>query len=248
MADDLIKKTDSLKSEIDTINQTLNGQLTELKKKMMEEINKNGVNIIKNFEDSLKKLESSDKSMQESMNELNNFKLDNDIKLSEMQHNFNIELKEIKKELSNHSIILENLENKINDNIININRDIGVLLKDVNIIKCEIESVKNFRENTVLNFKDIGNEFIKNEEMLKKMSYKINLSIRDFDTKITNFEQSFNLHNDNFSNIKKDIYSQIYETNAIVNDKLQMFNDSLNQKFESFDRIMNDFQSNLMVN
>jgi len=178
MADDLIKKTDSLKSEIDTINQTLNGQLTELKKKMMEEINKNGVNIIKNFEDSLKKLESSDKSMQESMNELNNFKLDNDIKLSEMQHNFNIELKEIKKELSNHSIILENLENKINDNIININRDIGVLLKDVNIIKCEIESVKNFRENTVLNFKDIGNEFIKNEEMLKKMSYKINLSIR----------------------------------------------------------------------
>lgn len=248
MGEDLSKKIDSLKSEIDVINETMNGQLSDLKKKMMDEMNRSNGNILKNFEDSLKRLENNEKNMQESINEFSNFKLDNEVKLSEIQHNINTELKEIKKELSNHAIVLENLENKINDNIINMNRDIGDLIKDVNKIKFELESVRNFKENTVLNFKDIGNEFIKNEEMLKKMTYKINLSIRDFEAKISNFEQNFNLHNDNFSNVKKDIYAQIYDANLNVNSKLQIFNDSLNQKFESFDRIMNDFQTNLMVN
>lgn len=247
ISDNLTKRMDMFKSDIDLINETLNGQLSDLKRKMMEEMNKSSGNLIKNFEESIKRLENHEKNTQTSLNGLALYKIDNETRLNELETNIHMEIKEIRKETSNHSIILENMENKINDNILNMNRDIGELMRDVNIIKVEMETMKNFKDNTVLNFKDIGDEFLKNEELYKKTSYRINLQIRDFEAKILTFEQTFNLHNENFVNIKKDIYSQIYDANLNINNKFQIFNDSLNQKLDSYDRVINDFQSNLMV-
>lgn len=247
MGEDFSKQIGNVRSDIDVINETLNGQLTDLKKKMLDEMNKNSGNLTKSFEERLKRLEGNDVQMQTSLNELANFKLQSENKLMSLEHSIGLEIKEIRKELSNHSIVLENLENKINDNIISMNRDIGDLIKDLNKIKFEVDSLKNFKENTVLNFKDIGDEFLKNEELLKKLTYKINLQIRDFEGKIQAFEQSFNLHNDNFANVKKDIYSQIYDANLNVNSKLQNLHETINQKFGSFDKIINEFQDNLLV-
>lgn len=247
MGEDFNKRVSSLKSDIDVINETLNGQLSDLKRKMMDEMTKSSGNILRNFEDSLKRLENNEKNTQNSLNDFALFKIDNEKRLLQMQDSVANEMKEIKKEISNHAIILENIENKINDNIISMSRDIGELIRDVNKIKLDMESIRNFKENTVLNFKDIGDEFLKNEEMYKKMTYRINLQIGEFESKIVSFEQSFNLHNENFTSIKKDIYSQIYDANMNINNKFQIFNDSLNQKFEAYDRIMNDFQGNLMV-
>jgi predicted nucleic acid-binding Zn-ribbon protein len=236
-----------VRSDIDIINETLNGQLTDLKKKMLDEMNKNSGSIVKSFEERLKRLENNDIQMQNSLNELANNKILNENKLMNIEHSLGLELKEIKKELSNHSIILENLENKINDNIISMNRDIGELIKDVNKIKFEVDSLNNFKENTVFNFKDIGDEFLKNEELFKKLKYNINMQIKDFESNLVNFEQSFKLHNDNFVNVKKDIYSQIYDANLNVNSKMQNLNEILNQRFGYFDKIVDDFQDNLLV-
>jgi len=247
MDEDLLKQIGNVRSEIDVINETLNGQLTDLKKKMLDEMNKSSGNIMKSFEERLKRLENNDDHMQNTLNELTSYKLQSENKIMNLEHSLGLELKELRKELSNHSIVLENLENKINDNIISMNRDIGEMIKDVNKIKFEVDSLKNFKENTVLNFKDIGDEFIKNEDMFKKMTYKIKMQIRDFEAKMVSFEQSFNLHNDNFANVKKDIYSQIYDANLNVNSKLMNLNESLNQKFGSFDKMINDFQDSLLV-
>jgi len=225
----------------------LPNNLEDLTIKMKNELSKLDSTILKSNQEKLDRIENNEKNMQKSIDDFSSFKTDNESKFAEIRHSVSLELKEIKKELSNHSIILENLENKINDNIIYVNRDIGEMIKDVNKIKFELESFRNFKENTVLNFKDIGDEFLKNEEVYKKMTYRINMQIRDFEAKIINFEQNFNLQNDNFSNIKKDIYSQIYDSNMNINSKIQIFNDSFNQKFESFDKIMNDFQNNLLV-
>jgi hypothetical protein len=225
----------------------MNGNLTDMKKKMLDEINKNSSNSLKTFETNIKRIEENEKNNQKINENLKDIKLEFEEKLFIMQNNMAKEVNEIKKELSDHSIILENLENKINDNVISINRDIGELIKGVNYIKLEIESIRNFKENTVLNFKDIGDEFLRNEENTKKFNFKINQQLMEFDSKITTFEQTFNLLTDNLMNVKKDIYAQVYETNLNLNNKMQMFNDNIIQKQELNDRAFYDFENNLMV-
>jgi len=58
-----------------------------------------------------------------------------------------------------------------------LNRDIAEIVKDLNLIKFEVETVRNFKENTIVNFKDIGDEFLKNEEIYRKMTRRINEQI-----------------------------------------------------------------------
>ena len=128
-----------------------------------------------------------------------------------------------------------------------MNRDIAGIVKDLNLIKFEVETVRNFKENTLVNFKDIGDEFLKNEEIYRKMTRRINEQISEFEGKIQSFEQGFNFNNENFAIIKKDLYSQIYDSNLNINNKIQIFTDTLNQRFESFDRLISEFQSNMMV-
>lgn len=225
----------------------MNGQLSDLKKKMLDEINKNSSNSLKNFEENLKRLESNEKNHHKQFEEIKDLKIGFEEKLFEMQNKLKDEINGIKKELTDHSILLENIETKVNDSILSMNRDIGELLKGVNFLKLEMESVKNFKENTVLNFKDIGDEFLKNEEKNKKFTYRINQQLMDFDNKIAIFEQNFALFNDNFVNIKKDIYAQIYDSNMKINNKLQLFNENMNQKYEAYDKVIYDFENNLMV-
>ncbi len=247
MGEDLSKQIILLKSDIELINGSLDNQLIDLKKKMFEELNKSDSNILRNFEESLKRLEKNETNTQNSLKEFALFKIDNSEKLGDLQNSFSFEINEIRKEITNNSYVLENLEKKLNENMQIINKEIFDLIKDINQIKIEIESVKNFKENTLVNFKDIGDEFLKNEEIINKTTYNVNLQIRDFESKILNFEQTFNLQTNSFANVKKDIYQQIYDSSLNINNKFQMFNDKIYEKFESFDKIFNDFQSNLMV-
>lgn len=214
---------------------------------MLDEINKNSSNSLRNFEENLKRLDNAEKNSQKQLENITDLKIEFEEKLFNIQNNIAKEVKEIQKELTDHAIILENIENKVNDNFITMNRDIGELIKGVNHLKLEMESIRNFKENTVLNFKDIGDEFLKNEENNKKMNFKINQQLMEFDSKILNFEQTFNLHTDNIMNIKKDIHAQLYDVNTNLNNKMQMFNDNINQKQESYDRIIYDFENNLVV-
>jgi len=239
---------DGLKYEIDKKYESLNGQFYDFKKKITEELDKSSENLLRNFEGNLMRVENNEKNTQNCLNEFTLFKIENANKFIELENSISSELKEMRKDISNHSLVLENLENKINDNLLNMNRDITEMIKDVNNIKIEIELVKNFKENSLLNFKEIGDEFLKNEETYKKMTYKINSQLRDFETKINLFEQTFTMNNENFLNTRKDIYSQIYDSNLNINNKLQIFNETINLQSENLERQLNEFQSNLMVN
>jgi len=141
---------------------------------MLDEINKGSLSSIKKFEENIKRIETNEKNAQKNNENLLELKIEFEEKLFNIQNILTKEVKEIKKELSDHAIILENMENKVNDNFISMNRDIGELIKGVNFLKMEMESIRNFKENTVLNFKDIGDEFLKNEENTKKFNFKIN--------------------------------------------------------------------------
>ena len=45
--------------------------------------------------------------------------------------------------------------------------------------------------------------------------------------------------NDQLANCKKDIYSQVYDSNLSINTKFQMINESLVEKFDEIDRMIN---------
>ncbi len=247
MGEDLSKRIDTVKLDINLINTTLNEQLTYLKQKTLNELNKSSDNLIKNFEASLQRLENNEAKTQINQSDLACFKVDNAAKMADLEHLLSQSVTEIKRDVANNSLLLKSLEQKVNDSVLSLSRDSSEILRDLNFIKLEVEAIKNFKQNTLVNFKDIGEEFLKNEEVYRQMTHRINQQISEFEGKIISFEQGFSLNNESFVNIKKDLYTQIYDANLNMNNKIQIFSDTLNQRFEGFDRVFSQFQSSLLV-
>lgn len=57
----------------------------------------------------------------------------------------------------------------------------------------------------------------------------------------------FNVQSDTLSDIKKDIYNQIYDCNIGINNKFQKINETLFDKLEGYDKTMQHFQHNIVV-
>ena len=248
MGEDLSKRIEYIKNNLNLlINSTLNEQLSDIKQKLNDELNKTSGNILRNFEESLLRLENNEAKTQNFISDFTLFKYDNAAKTADFEHLLSQEVKDLRKEIANNSLILQSMERMVNDKVLSMSRDISEISKDLHLIKFEVQTVKNFKENTLINFKDIGDEFLKNEEIYKQMTHRINQQIMEFEVKMLSFDQGFHLNNESFVNIKKDVYEQIYDANLNINNKIQIFSDTLNQRFENFDRVTNDFQSNLMV-
>jgi hypothetical protein len=142
---------------------------------------------------------------------------------------------------------IENNLNITNNDVLKIHNEIKGLIKDINLIKNELGSIKKFKENTVLNFKDIGEEFLKNEEKNKIIQTEMISQVKEFDNKLLNYENVFSLQNEGFKGLKNDIYKQIYDINLNINNKFEKFNNEIKNKNEDCNRIIYEFERNLMV-
>src|SRR5690606_20135324 len=79
-----------------------------------------------------------------------------------------------------------------------------------------------------------------------KFTNKISVHLSEFESKLNLFEQSFTMHNESFVNIKKDIYSQIYDSNLNINNKFQMMNETVFEKIDGYDKSISMFQNSLI--
>ncbi len=236
----------TMRKGFDDLVQVMTEQIESLKTKFSEDLHINSNSFLDRFEESIKRIENHEKKSNDSLYDLNNFKNEIGVKIEKLEESLRKDVKDIKKDINSNNMKIEILEKKINENVLNIQHEITGLLKDVTYIKNEIEMVKNFKENTILNFKDISEEFIKSEESFNKLTNRLNISIQEFESKIRLFEQTFNLQNDNFANIKKDIYAQIYDSNLNINNKFQLMNDNLFEKLEGYDKRIETFQNSIL--
>lgn len=246
MNETLNNKILTLRKGFDDLAQIITEQTENLKLKFMDDIQKNNDKFYKGFEESLKRIETYEKNATNSFTEFTLFKSELSSKVNSLEDNLNKEIREVRKELNNNNLRIDILDKKLNDNLFTLQNDLSELLKEFNYVRNDIEMIKNFKENTILNFKDISEEFVKNEENYHKFINKISFQMQDIERKILQFEQTFNSQNDTFTNIKKDIYSQIYDANLNINNKFQSMNESFFEKQENFEKMFTTFQNSLI--
>jgi len=236
----------SMKKGFDDLAEVVTYQIESLRSKFMEDFHLNNQNFLKKFEESLKRLETYEKSNERTYHDLSHFKSENNQRLIYLEETFLREIKDLKKEVTNNTIKLEMFEKKINENSFNVKITSGDLVKELSDIKQEIEILKNFKENTFINFKDISNELIKNEDNYQKFVNEIISHIQEIEGKIMFYEQNAKTQNENFLNVKKDIYTQIYDNNININNKFDLINQSIYEKMNNYDKTQNTFQNSII--
>lgn len=150
-----------LKKGFEDLSTAVTDQMENVKLKVLEDIQSNNSRLFKSFEDSLKRLENYEKSSNENFTEFNTFKSENNSRLTILEENLWKEIKEIKKDISNSNMKIENMDKKYSEHFTVLQKDFDSIHKEFNFVKNELEMFKGFKENTILNFKDITGEFIK---------------------------------------------------------------------------------------
>ena len=72
----------------------------------------------------------------------------------------NDQVRELKNEFNKQSSAVEVIERRLSEFYNNLTDDIRDLIKQVSGMKNEIEVLKSFKENSLINFRDISNQFI----------------------------------------------------------------------------------------
>jgi len=76
---------------------------------------------------------------------------------------------------------------------------------------------------------------------------KINLQIREWETKQNGFSENFNNYGNSFVEMKKDVYTQLYDSNLTINNKFQIITDTYIDKFQKGEIELLNFKQNISV-
>ena len=79
------------------------------------------------------------------------------------------------------------------------------------------------------------------------MFIKINIQMREWEGKQNSFLVSFNNYSDGFVDMKKDVYSQLYDSNLTINNKFQVITDTYIDKFKKSEIDLVNFKQNITV-
>lgn len=240
-------KIDGLSKGFDAFTELMTNQLQVINEKFMENQHQSSEQLIKECQGALERLESYETNSNELYADFHLFKSETNTKIESVEDVLRKDIQEIKKQILDRNNKIEALDEKVTQDLDIIRNDIGDIVKDVSTIKNEIEMFKNFKQNTILNFGDISDEFVRNDKEFKKFTNSIYSQIAEFDSKINLFDQTFNMHNDNFINIKKDIYNQIYDNNLTINNRFKDMNDTFLEKFEQIEKMNQEYQSSLLL-
>jgi len=97
------------------------------------------------------------------------------------------------------------------------------------------------------NFKEFGEEFIKLEKGYKDFALKLNIQLQEWETKQKSYLKSYNSFSDGFVDMKKDVYTQLYDSNLTINNKFQVITDTYIDKFKKGEIELLSFKQNISV-
>jgi hypothetical protein len=247
MNENFLDKFNNLDKKFEVLSSTVTECVEGMNDQVLKEVKDANEKLLTRFQESVKRIDIAEKNSNEVFTNFTLFKTENNKKIISFEEILQKEVQEIKKELRENNLRLEMLEKKVSDNFAITQKDFSQITKDLNSLKNDMEMVKNFKENTILNFKDISDEFIKNESEFNKLTNKILVQISEFESKVKNYEHTYNLQNDSFMSIKKDLYNQIYDTNLNFNNKFQLMNETVFNKLENFEKLNLTFQNSLII-
>lgn len=247
MNENFTEKFNSFDKKIELLSSSVTECIDSTNDQILQEVHDANEKLLMRFQESVRRIDIAEKNSNEVFTNFTLFKNENNKKINYFEETLQTDVQEIKKELRESNLRLEMLERKVSDNLAITQKDFSQISKDLNSLKNDMEMIKNFKENTILNFKDISDELIKNESEFNRLTNKIFVQISEFESKVKNYEQSYNIQNDTFMNIKKDLYNQIYDSNLNFNNKFQLMNETVLDKLEHFEKLNLTFQNSIVI-
>ncbi len=150
----------SLKKGMDDISNGITAQFESFKVMFEENLKGNNERLISSLEEKINKIDLIDKKIicNERASSENTEKMQKTFTAS--VDSLSSEYRKLKTEVEKQAVLISNNERKNLDLFNTLSGDIKEIMKQVVIFKNDIEILKNFKESTIMNFKDITNEFI----------------------------------------------------------------------------------------
>jgi hypothetical protein len=245
--ENILTKFNSFNQSFEESNSKISKKIDSMNEKIFSEIDKNREIAKDAKEGTLRRVENNEGEIRKLNMLIERGQAESDTKIKILEELFSREIKDIKKDIAENNIKIDILIKKHEENQISGSSQLTNILKELTTMKNEIEMLKNFKENTILNFKDISDEFLKNENSFNKLTNKINLQINEFESKLKLYDQSFNLQNESFLTVKKDVLNQLYDIHISLENKIRIVEEKVFDRLETNENISYSFRENLVI-
>jgi predicted nucleic acid-binding Zn-ribbon protein len=150
----------AIRKGLEDISNSLNDKLDNFKEYNDNCLKSNNNSLVKSLQDKLSKIEVLENKTKEIDKEMTNNNEENNKRFTKSIDYLNDQVRELKNEFNKQSSAVEVIERRLSDFYNNLTEDIRDLIKQVTGMKNDIEVLKSFKENSLINFRDISNQFI----------------------------------------------------------------------------------------
>ena len=160
-----------------------------------------------------------------------------DEKIKLMEETTFAQYQSLQKNYMSNSQELTNIKNLINNNNILINDDINLIKNDISHLKNEVQLLKSAKVNICGDMGKILKEIEFVNQKFEKTLKDINNTKIEVQTKLTNFESTNRLFEENFSNLKEEFLQHL---DSINNKKQEDINNIKEQIYGQLKQMKND--------
>lgn len=246
MNENLNEQIKTLKGGFSSLSSTITDQIAEIKTKILEDVQSSNSKFLKSFEANMLQFQAYEKNMIsiDQKNQIDSMNLDK--KISIVEDVLSNQINNIKIELKATQDKNELMTKQIESNALRLNESIQQTNKELQIIKNDIEMLKRYKLASSETFGKISDDIIYSNEHISKCVNDISVSIKDTDSKLKHFENSFNRLNDSFGLIKSDVYIQLDDLKDNYKKKIEKINDELMSSIKECKIEMEKFNINMI--
>ena len=114
-------------------------------------------------------------------------------------------------------------------------------------LKNELIALNKFKDNTISNFKNVRTDVIHQEEMINNFVSKVNFSLSELENKIKSYEENIKAQNDNFNNVRNEIFGHIDVIDSKLNSKLKEINDIIFKQSSMQCKELDNFENHILT-
>lgn len=150
----------SLRKALEDISNSVIEQFDSFKFKSDEGQKKNNESLLKSMEERLNKIDLIEKRTKELSIEATKNAEVFDSKINKGVESLTEEVKSLKFELEKQNLTVSVLEKRVGDFYNVLADDVKEIMKQLTVMKNEVDLLKSYKESSITNFKDITSEFI----------------------------------------------------------------------------------------
>jgi hypothetical protein len=169
-----------------------------------------------------------------------------DEKIKLMEETSFAQYQNLQKNFMSNSQELTNIKNLINNNNLLINDDINLIKNDISYLKNEVQLLKSAKINMCGDMGKILKEIEFVNQKFEKTLKDINNSKIEIQTKLTNFESTNRLFEENFSNLKEEFLQYLDSINSKKQEDMNNVKEQIYGQMKQMKNDMDKFNLNII--